>query len=122
VEQQIDTLEQEMQQLQARSIPPPAPSDVSFDRVGHDAIYWQERMATAREQVQQAQTLRRDFLSRLGAIANAEQRVMGRQGHEVLQLAQSLREVEQVIDAAEAALQAVQQEALQAGAPRAWLQ
>jgi len=27
-----------------------------------------------------------------------------------------------VIDASEAALQAVQQEALQAGAPRAWLQ
>jgi hypothetical protein len=47
---------------------------------------------------------------------------MGRQGHEILQLAQSLQEVEQVIDASEAALQAVQQEALQAGAPRAWLQ
>ena len=122
VEQQIDTLEQEMQQLQARSIPPPAPSDVAFDRVGHDAMYWQERMAVARERVQQAQTERRDFLSQLGAIANAEQRVMGRQGHEVLRLAQSLREVEQVIDAAEAALQAVQQEVLQAGALRAWLQ
>src|SRR5262249_15485953 len=117
-----DTLEQEVQQLQARSTPPPAPSDVVFDRVGHDAMYWQERMAVAREQVQQAQTLRRDFLSRLGAIANREQRGLGRQGHEVLQLARELREAEQVIDAAEAALQAVQQEALQAGAPRVWLQ
>jgi hypothetical protein len=122
VEQQIDTLEQEMQQLQARPTPPPAQSAVAFDRVGHDAMYWQQRMAVAREQVQQAQTLRRDFLSRLGAIANEEQRVMGRQGQEILQLARELREVEQVIDAAEAAVQAVQQEALQAGAPRAWLQ
>ena len=122
VEQQIDTLEQDMQQLQARSTLPPEPSTVAFDRVGNSAMYWQERMAVARERVQQAQTERRDFLSQLGAIANAEQRVMGRQGHEILQLAQSLQEVEQVIDASEAALQAVQQEALQAGAPRAWLQ
>src|SRR5262245_1517647 len=90
VEQQIDTLEQEMQQLQARPTPPPVQSAVAFDRVGHDAMYWQQRMAVAREQVQQAQTLRRDFLSRLGAIANEEQRVMGRQGQEILQLAREL--------------------------------
>jgi hypothetical protein len=47
---------------------------------------------------------------------------MGRQGYEVLQQAQALQQVEQEIDAAEAALQAVQHEAFQAGAPRAWLQ
>jgi hypothetical protein len=35
---------------------------------------------------------------------------------------QALQQVEQEIDAAEAALQAMQQEALQVGAPRAWLQ
>jgi hypothetical protein len=40
----------------------------------------------------------------------------------MLQQAQALKQVEQEIDAAEAALQAVQQEALQAGAPQAWLQ
>ena len=48
--------------------------------------------------------------------------LMGRQGHNVLQLAQALQQIEPEIDAAEAALQAVQQEALQAGAPREWLQ
>jgi hypothetical protein len=47
---------------------------------------------------------------------------MGRQGHEVLQQAQALKQVEQEIDAAKAVLQAVQQEALQTGAPQAWLQ
>jgi hypothetical protein len=46
---------------------------------------------------------------------------VGRQGHEMLQQAQALQQVEQEVDAAETALQAVQQEILQAGAPRAWL-
>ena len=65
---------------------------------------------------------RRDLLSQLAAVAGGESHLMGRQGHTILQLAQALQQTEQEIDAAETALQAVQQEALQAGAPRAWLQ
>ena len=60
-----------------------------LDTAGNDATYWQRRVTTARERLQQAQ---------------------------------ALKQVEQEIDAAKAVLQAVQQEALQAGAPQAWLQ
>ena len=122
VEQQLDSLEQALQQLQAQDAPPPQQSDIILDQAGNDAAYWQQRMAAARERQQQAHMQRRDLLSQLAAIAGGEQRLMGRQGHEVLQLAPALQQVEQEIDAAETALQVVQQEALQAGAPRAWLQ
>ena len=122
VEQQLDTLEQALQQLQARDALSPEQSDVVLDKAGNDATYWQRRLAAARERVQQAQTQRRDLLTQLAAVADGEQRPMGRQGHNMLQQAQALQQVEQETDAAEAALQAVQQEALQAGAPRAWLQ
>jgi hypothetical protein len=126
VEQQLDTLqaalEQAQQQMQARHTPPPAQSDVVLDRAGNDPTYWQQRMTEARERLQQAQTQRRDRLTQLAAVAGEDERIMGRQGYEVLQQAQALQQIEQEIAAAEAALQAVQQEALQAGAPRAWLQ
>jgi Domain of unknown function (DUF4124) len=122
VEQRLDTLEQALQQLQAQYALPPAQSEVVFDKAGNDAAYWQRRMTVARDRLQQAQTQRRDLLTQLAAIAGTEQRIMGRQGHNVLQLAQALQQIEPEIDAAEAALQAVQQEALQAGAPREWLQ
>ena len=126
VEQQLDALqaalEQAQQQLQALHAPPPEQSNVVLDKAGNDATYWQQRVTTAREQLQQAQTLRRDLLTQLAAAADGEQGIMGRQGYEMLQQAQALQQVEQEIDAAEAALQAMQQEALQAGAPRAWLQ
>jgi DNA repair exonuclease SbcCD ATPase subunit len=122
VEQRLDTLEQALQQLQAQHAALPEQSEVVLDKVGNDATYWQRRMAVARERVRQAQTQRRDLLTQLAAVAGGEERTMGRQGHDVLQQAQALQQVEQEIDAAETALQAVQQEALQAGAPRAWLQ
>src|SRR5712691_14458 len=126
VEQQLDTLqaalEQAQQRLQAQQAPPPEQRDVILDQTGNDATYWQRRMAAARDRVQQAHMQRRDILTPLTAGAGGEERIMGRQGHNVLQQAQALQQVEQEIDAAEAALQAVQQEALQAGAPRAWLQ
>jgi len=122
VEQQLDTLEQALQQLQARHIPPLEASDVVLDHAGNDATYWQRRVTAARERLQQAQRQRRDLLTQLGAVDDGEERIMGRQGHNVLQQAQALKQVEQEIDAAQAALQAVQQEALQAGAPQAWLQ
>jgi hypothetical protein len=79
-------------------------------------------MTAVRERLQQAQMQRRDLLTQIAAAAGEDERIMGRQGYEVLQQAQALQQVEQEIDAAEAALQAVQQEAFQAGAPRAWLQ
>ena len=122
VEQQLDTLEQARQQLQARDVSPPEQSQAVLDKAGNDATYWQRRVAAARERVQQAQTQRRDLLTELAAVADGEQRPIGRQGHNMLQQAQTLQQVEQEVDAAEAALQAVQQEARQAGAPRAWLQ
>ena len=126
VEQQLDTLqaalEQAQQQLQALHAPPPEQSDVVLDRAGNDATYWQQRMTAARERLQQAQMQRRDLLTQLAAVAGAEQGIMGRQGYEILQQAQALQQAEQEIDAAGAAMQAVQQEALQAGALRAWLQ
>jgi DNA repair exonuclease SbcCD ATPase subunit len=126
VEQQLDTLqaalEQAQQQLQARHAPPPQQSEIVLDQAGHDTSYWQQRMTAARERLRQAQTQRRDLLTQLAAIAGEDERIMGRQGYELLQLAPALQQVEQEIDAAEAALQAVQQEALQAGASRTWLQ
>ena len=122
VEQQLDTLEQALQQLQARDALPPEQSQVVLDKAGNDATYWQRRVTAARERVQQAQTQRRDLLTQLAAVADGEQRPMGRQGHDLLQQAQALQQVEQEVATAEAALQAVQQEALQAGAPRTWLQ
>jgi hypothetical protein len=126
VERQLDTLqaalEQAQQQLQTRHTPPSAQRDIVFDRAGNDVTYWQQRMTAARERLQQAQTQRRDHLTQLAAVAGEDERIMGRQGYEVLQQAQALQQVEQEIAAAEAALQAVQHEALQAGAPRAWLQ
>ena len=126
VEQQFDTLqaalEQAQQQLQALHPPPPEQSGIVLDQAGNDATYWQQRMTEARERLRQAQTLRRDLLTQLAAVAGAEQGIVGRQGYEMLQQAQALQQVEQEIEVAEAALQAVQQEALQAGAPRAWLQ
>jgi hypothetical protein len=122
VEQRLDTLQQTLQQLQARQAPLSAQSEVVLDRAGNNATYWQRRMATARERLQQAQTQRRDLLTQLTAATGGAERTTGRQGHNVLQLAQALQQTERDIDTAEAALQAVQQEALQAGAPRAWLQ
>ena len=59
-------------------------------------------MTVARDRVQQAQTQRRDLLTQLAAVAGGEQRTMGRQGHDVLQLAQALQEIEQEVDAAKA--------------------
>jgi hypothetical protein len=126
VEQQLDALqaalEQAQQRLQARHAPPLEQSTVVLDRAGNDATYWQQRVTAARERLQQAQMQRRDLLTQLTAVAGTEQGIVGRQGYEMLQQAQALQQVEQEIDAAEAALQAMQQEAFQVGAPRAWLQ
>ena len=126
VEQQLDTLqaalEQAQQHQQALHAPPPEQSGIVLDQTGNDATYWQRRMTAARERLQQAQMQRRGLLTQLTAVADGEQGVIGRQGYEMLQQAHALQQTEQEIDAAEAALQAMQQEAVQVGAPRAWLQ
>jgi hypothetical protein len=126
VEQQLDTLqaalEQAQQHQQALHAPPPEQSNVVLDRAGNDATYWQQRVTVVRERLQEAQVQRRDILTQLTAAADGGQGIIGRQGYEILQQARALQQAEQEIDAAEAALQAMQQEALQAGAPLAWLQ
>jgi hypothetical protein len=126
VEQQLDALqaalEQAQQHQQAPLAPPPEQSNVVLDRAGNDATYWQQRVTAVRERLQEAQVQRRDILTQLTAAADGGQGIIGRQGFEILQQAQALKQAEQEIDAAEVALQAMQQEALQAGAPLAWLQ
>ena len=126
VEQQLDTLqaalEQAQQHQQTLLAPPPEQSGMVLDQAGNDATYWQQRMTAARERLQEAQMQRRDILTQLTAATDGGQGIMGRQGYEILQQTQALQQTEQEIDAAEVALQAMQQEALQAGAPRSWLQ
>jgi hypothetical protein len=125
VEQQIDALSaalaQAQQQLQAQQTPA-AQSTAGFDQEGHDATYWQRRLRAVRDRMSQAQAQRRELLSQLAAAAGEDERAAERQGRALLQLAQSLQQAEQDIDATETALQAVKQEALRAGAPVAWLQ
>jgi len=125
VEQQLDTLQAALEQAQhqqALHAPPPEQSGIVLDQAGNDATYWQQRVMAVRERLQEAQVQRRDILTQLTAAADGGQGIIGRQGYEILQQAQALKQAEQEIDAAEAALQAMQQEALQAGAPQAWLQ
>jgi hypothetical protein len=125
VEQQLDALQavlEQAQHQQALHAPPREQSGIVLDQAGNDATYWQQRATAVRERLQEAQGQRRDILTQLTAATDGGQGIIGRQGYEILQQAQALQQAEQEIDAAEAALQAMQQEALQAGAPRAWLQ
>jgi hypothetical protein len=126
VEQQLDTfydeLEQARKQFQEQQAAPPQRQDVVLDNQGRDATYWQSRILAARDRMQQAQTLRRDLLTRLAAITNGDLRTAERQGRDILQQARTLQQVEQEIDTTEAAMQAIRQEAFQAGAMAGWLQ
>jgi hypothetical protein len=97
------SLEQAQQQLQALHAPPEQ-SGIVLDQAGNDATSWQRRMTAARERLQQAQMQRRNLLTQLAAVADGEQGLVGRQGHEMLQQVQALQQVEQEIDAAETAL------------------
>jgi hypothetical protein len=125
VEQQLDTLsaalERAQKRLQARQTPA-AQSTTGLDNQGHDAAYWQQRLAALRDRLSQAQVQRRELLSQLATAAGGGLGAAERQGRALLQLAQALQQAEQEVDAAEAALQAAKQEALGAGAPAAWLQ
>jgi hypothetical protein len=125
VEQQFDTLsaalEQAQQQVQAQQSLP-TQSITGFDKAGHDATYWQQRLRAMRDRMSQAQAQRRDLLSQFAAAAGGDPRAAARQGRTILQLVQALQQAEQDIDATATALQAARQEALRAGAPAAWLQ
>jgi Domain of unknown function (DUF4124) len=126
VEQQLDTfydeLEQARKQFQAQQAAPPERQDVVLDNQGRDATYWQSRSTAIRDQMQQAQTLRRDLLTQLAATTVGDLRTVERQGGDILRQARSLQQVDQEIDATEAAMEAMRQEAFQAGAPAEWLQ
>ena len=126
VEQQLDTfyveLGQAQKQFQDQQAPPTERPDVVFDQEGHDATYWQHRIAVVREWLRQAQTQRREILTQLTTATGGEQRTAERQGRDILQQAQALQQIEQEIDAGETAIQALRQEALQAGTPEEWLQ
>jgi hypothetical protein len=126
VEQQLDTLyaelEQAQKQLQEQQDSPAERPEVVLDKEGHDATYWHRRVTVARERMQQAQAQRREILTQFSTAAGGELRTAERQGRGILQQAQALQQIEQEIDAAETAIQAMRQEARQAGAPEAWLQ
>lgn len=125
VEQKLDTLsaalEQAQKQWQAQQAPP-VQSSTGFDQEGHDATYWQQRLGALRDRMSQAQAQRRDLLRQLAAAAGEDPRAAARQGRTILQLVQALQQAEQDIDATATGLQTVEQEALRAGAPAAWLQ
>jgi hypothetical protein len=126
VEQQLDTfydeLEQARKQFQEQQATLTERQDVVLDNQGRDATYWQSRSTAIRDQMQQAQTLRRDLLTQLAATTVGDLRTVERQGGEILRQARSLQHVDQEIDTTEAAMEAMRQEAFQAGAPAEWLQ
>ena len=82
----------------------------------------QRRLEALRTHLHQAHDQRQHILEQLAPDNQAEKHVFGRRGQEVLRLTHMLEQVEQEIDAAGAALQALRQEATQAGAPAAWVQ
>ena len=123
VEQRLDALQAELERAQKQHSPASAShspeSPLDFDNEGHDATYWQRRLAVVRDRLRQAQAQRRDILTRLAAAAGSGERAAAGQARVILEQAEVLSQVEQEIDAAEAALETVQQEALRAGAPAA---
>jgi septation ring formation regulator EzrA len=132
VERQLDTLQAELQQVQTklRQVEQPQPSAssasarppsraVTFDLQGHNRAYWQRRLGAVHTRLRQAQEQRQTVLERL---ASEHQGSYGRRGKEVLRLTQTLEQLEQDMRNAEAALQALRQEATRAGAPAEWLQ
>jgi len=120
IEQQLDTLftarDEVQQRLDTQQETQANSTSIVFDQDGHDALYWQRRASTLREQVQQAYARRRDLLSQLSTSLGDEPRG----GERILLRAQALQQNAQDIDSAEGALQTMQQEARQAGAPAEW--
>jgi hypothetical protein len=131
VELQLDSLYAELQQARAaeqaqqQTAPPPAtgnaPQEALFDAQGRDQTYWQQRAAALQARLQQAREQRQAILAQLAAPLE-ERSAFGRRGREVVQLVQALERTTQELRSAEAAWQALQQEANRTGAPAAWLQ
>jgi outer membrane murein-binding lipoprotein Lpp len=132
VERQLDMLQAELQQVQTelRQVEQPQPSassasapgplrEVRVDLQGHNRAYWQRRLGAVHTRLRQAQEQRQTVLERL---ASEHQGPYGRRGEEVLRLTQTLEQLGQDMRGAEAALQALRQEATRAGAPAEWLQ
>jgi hypothetical protein len=130
VERRLDTLRQELENVQATlqqpeqarqpALRPPPPSeDVFFDAEGHTRDYWQQRARPLRTQLQQAHELRQQILARL---TDRPSGTFGRRGEEVIQMTHTLEKTEATIHQTEAALQQLRQEAKAAGAPLEWLQ
>lgn len=123
VERELDTLHEELQQvqtkLQAFKQTPPPTADTFFDKQGHTRAYWQRRSMPLHNRIRQAQGQRLAILEQLSADS---QTAVGRRGKEVLQLTHELQQVNQNLDSATTALQNLKQEAARAGAPAAWLQ
>ena len=104
IEIQLDTLHAELRDLlqqpsaEEESVRAPTPSparEVILDNQGHDQAYWQQRLGTLRERLQQARQQRQIILERLGAEL-PEDRSFGRRGEEVLQLVQTLEQLDRI--------------------------
>lgn len=125
LEQRITELSTALAAKRRQAAPPTTPTasqTVIVDRDGHDATYWRRVVGTARERLQQAHTQRQTLLERLGTATESEGRAAQRRGREVLQHARTLEQLTTEINAAQAALDLLYEEARQAGAPAAWLE
>jgi Domain of unknown function (DUF4124) len=130
IEIQLDTLHAELQDLlqqpsaEEESLRAPTPSparEVILDNQGNDQAYWQQRLVTLRERLQDARQQRQIILERLES-QPPEDGSFGRRGYEVLQWVQTLEQLNQDIHTAETDVQALRRQAASAGAPAVWLQ
>jgi DNA repair exonuclease SbcCD ATPase subunit len=130
IETQLDTLQAELQDIRQQQsaeeeslrAPTPSPAPVVIlDNQGHDQAYWQQRLATLRQRLQQARQQRQVILGQLGAEL-PEDRSFGRRGQEVLDWVQTLEQLDQEIHTAETDIQTLRRQAASAGAPAVWLQ
>jgi chromosome segregation ATPase len=132
VEQRLDALYAELQDitLQQSAAAPGAAATTSapplreafLDNQGNDRTYWQRRVVTLRERLQQARQQRQSVLQQLIPELSEERSAFGRRGREVLQLVSTLEQLNQDIHQDEIALQTLRREATSAGAPASWLQ
>jgi len=130
VERQLDTLHEELQQVQTRQqaldqpLQPALAADAQadgrfFDKQGHSRDYWRRRSTPLYERIEKAQALRQAILEQLSADPQTD--IGAQRGREVLQLTRELEQVNQDLDSATTALQDLKQEASRAGAPDVWL-
>ena len=130
VEKQLDTLHEELQQVQSKLQalePTPQPTVVAasqaenrfFDKQGHTRAYWRRRSTPLYERIEKAQAQRQAILEQLSA--DPQTAIGAQRGREILQLTRELEQVDQDLDSATADLQNLKQEAARAGAPAAWL-